>query len=93
MQYAENAPQNEPWVRVGVGFSTKSGNGFNIEIGNKAPKERGSEEMVETVKSLTLEPGDELYLGVATKRDGSTVTTKNGATVYRLMLKPKRDQK
>ena len=92
LSYTEDAPKNNPWVRVGVGFTTKSGNGFNIEIGNKAPKERGSKEYVETVKSLNLEPGDQLYLGIATDREGKTVTTKNGATVYRLMLKPRQEE-
>lgn len=91
ISYTENAPKTDPWVRVGSGFSTKAGNGFNIIIGNQVPKERGSKELVETVEKLELKPGDELYLGQATDRDGKVVTTKNGATVYRLQLKPKRD--
>ena len=91
LQFAENSPQTEPWIRVGTGFSTKKGNGFNLIIGNQVPKERGSKEMVETVKQLTLKPGDGLYLGVATNKDGEVVKTKNGATVYRLSLKPRED--
>lgn len=90
LQFAEDAPRTQPWVRVGTGFSTRANNGFNLVIGNKIPKEQGSRELVETVKSLTLEPGDELYLGEATGRDGKLITTKNGATVYRLSLKPAR---
>lgn len=91
IQFAEGSPKSEPWVRVGAGFSTRKGNGFNIVIGNRVPKERGSQEMIETVKSLTLEPGAELYLGEATDKEGKVVTTKNGATVYRLSLKPPRE--
>jgi len=92
IEFAQDAPKTDPWVRVGSGFSTKAGNGFNLVIGNQVPKERGSKELVETVKTLTLTPGDELYLGEATDRDGKVVTTKNGATVYRLQLKPRREQ-
>ena len=91
MNFTEGAPQTEPWIRVGSGFSTRAGNGFNLVIGNKRPKERGSNEMVETVESLVLKPGDELYLGEATDKDGKVVKTKNGATVYRLSLKPARE--
>jgi len=92
INFTENAPKNDPWVRVGSGFSTKAGNGFNLVIGNQVPKERGSKELVETVESLELKVGDELYLGEATDKDGKVVTTKNGATVYRLSLKPRREQ-
>lgn len=92
MNFTQDSPKSDPWVRVGSGFSTKAGNGFNIVIGNKVPKERGSKELIETVESLVLKPEDELYLGEATDRDGKVVTTKNGATVYRLQLKPKREQ-
>jgi hypothetical protein len=90
INFTQEAPKNDPWVRIGSGFSTKKGNGFNITIGNQVPKERGSKELVETVDSITLKPGDELYLGEATGKDGRVVTTKNGATVYRLQLKPAR---
>lgn len=92
MNFAEGSPKSEPWVRVGSGFSTRAGNGFNLVIGNQVPKERGSKELVETVESLTLKPGDELYLGEATNKDGVVVKTKNGATVYRLSLKPERKE-
>lgn len=85
----QNIP--EPWLRVGVGFSTKKGTGFNIIIGNKMPKEQGSKEMVEQVQELNLRPGDELYLGEVTDRDGNKVKTKNGAQVYKLQLKPERE--
>lgn len=91
INFAEDAPKTDPWVRIGSGFTSKKGNGFNLVIGNKRPKERGSDELVETVGSITLRPGDELYLGEATDRDGKVVTTKNGATVYRLQLKPRRE--
>ena len=91
LQFAEGSPKSEPWVRVGVGFSTRKGNGFNLIIGNKVPVEPGSKELVETVKSLTLEPGAELYLGEATGKDGNAITTKNGVAVYRLSLKPFRE--
>lgn len=92
LQFAEDSPKSAPWPRVGSGFSTKKGNGFNLVIGNQVPKERGSSELVETVKELNLVPGAELYLGEATDRDGKVVITKNGATVYRLSLKPPREQ-
>lgn len=92
LQFTEDSPKSEPWVRVGSGFSTRKGNGFNIVIGNMVPKERGSKELIETVKSLMLKPGSELYLGEATNKDGKVVTTKNGATVYRLSLKPPREE-
>ena len=92
MNFAQDAPKTDPWIRVGSGFSTKKGNGFNLVIGNQVPKERGSKELIETVESLVLKPGDELYLGEATDKDGKVVVTKNGATVYRLQLKPKREQ-
>ena len=92
IKFAEEAPKSEPWVRVGSGFSAKNGNGFNIVIGNEVPKERGSKEMVETVEEITLKPGDSLYLGIATDKDGKVVTTKNGATVYRLSLKPRQEK-
>lgn len=91
MNFTEGSPKTEPWVRVGSGFSTKAGNGFNLVIGNKVPVERGSKELTETVESLTLKPGDELYLGEATDKDKNVVKTKNGATVYRLSLKPARE--
>jgi len=90
IKFTEDAPQSEPWIRVGSGFTTKAGTGFNIVIGNKVPVERGSKELKETVESLTLKPDDELYLGEAIGRDGKVVVTKNGATVYRLQLKPRR---
>ncbi len=92
IKFAEDAPKTEPWVRVGSGFSTKANNGFNLVIGNKVPVERGSKELKETVDTLTLKPDDELYLGEATDRDGKVVVTKNGATVYRLSLKPRREK-
>jgi uncharacterized protein YneR len=92
IQFAESAPKTEPWIRVGSGFSAKNGNGFNLVIGNEVPKERGSKELIETVETITLKPGDELYLGEATDRDGKVVKTKNGATVYRLSLKPRREK-
>lgn len=88
INFTQEAPKSEPWVRIGSGFTTKKGNGFNITIGNQVPKERGSKEMVETVESVTLKPGDTLYLGEATDKDGKIVKTKNGSTVYRLQLKP-----
>lgn len=88
INFAQDAPKTEPWVRIGTGFTTKSGKGFNIVIGNEVPKERGSKEMVETVDNVVLKPGDSLYLGEATDRDGKVVITKNGSTVYRLQLKP-----
>jgi len=91
IEFAEDAPKSAPWIRVGSGFSTKANNGFNLVIGNKVPVERGSKELKETVKSLTLKPDDELYLGEATDRDGKVVKTRNGATVYRLSLKPRRE--
>jgi len=92
IKFAENAPQSEPWIKIGSGFSAKNGNGFNLVIGNEVPKERGSKEMVETVEEITLKPGDSLYLGVAKDRDGNLVSTKNGAQVYRLSLKPRQEQ-
>lgn len=92
INFTQEAPKNDPWIRIGSGFSTKKGNGFNITIGNQVPKERGSKELVETVDSITLKPGDELYLGEATDKSGKVVTTKNGATVYRLQLKPARTE-
>lgn len=92
INFTEDAPKNEPWVRVGSGFSTQKGDGFNIVIGNKAPVERGSDELVETVKDLTLLPEDELYLGEAKDKAGNVVKTKKGATVYRLMIKPRKNK-
>ena len=92
IQFTEDSPKSEPWIRVGSGFSTLKGNGFNLVIGNEVPVERGSSELKETIKELVLRPGDELYLGEATNKDGKVVTTKKGATVYRLQLKPRRDK-
>lgn len=90
INFTEQAPQSEPWIKIGSGFSSKSGKGFNIVIGNQVPKERGSKELVETVDSVELRPGDELYLGEATDREGKVVHTKTGGTVYRLQVKPRR---
>ena len=91
IKFTEDSPRTEPWVRVGSGFSTKNENGFNIVIGNQVPKERGSKELVETVEELNLKAGDSLYLGIATDKAGNVVKTKNGATVYRLSLKPREE--
>ena len=91
IKFTEDAPQSEPWVRVGTAFSAKSGKGFNIVIGNKRPVERGSDELKETVEELNLQPGDELFLGEATDREGKPVKTAKGAKVYRLMLKPRKE--
>lgn len=90
INFTQEAPKNDPWIKVGAGFAAKSGKGFNIVIGNQVPKEKGSKEMIETVESINLKPGDELYLGIATDRDGKEVKTKTGGNVYRLQLKPAR---
>jgi len=92
IKFAEAAPKTEPWIKVGSGFSAKNGTGFNLVIGNQVPKERGSKELVETVDTVTLSVGDELYLAEATDRDGKVVKTKTGSTVYRLSLKPRREK-
>lgn len=93
IQFTQEAPKNDlPWIKIGSGFEAKSGKGFNIVIGNKVPKERGSKEYVETVESVTLKADDELYLGVATDKEGKAVVTKTGAAVYRLQLKPARTE-
>ena len=92
IKFTQDSPKTEPWIRVGSGFTTKAGNGFNITIGNQVPKEKGSKELVETVEELNLRAGDSLYLGIATNKDGQPVVTKNGATVYRLSLKPREEQ-
>jgi hypothetical protein len=93
IQFTQEAPKNDlPWIRIGSGFEAKSGKGFNIVIGNKVPKKRGSKEYIETVDTITLRPDDELYLGIAIDKEGKAVVTKNGAAVYRLQLKPVRTE-
>ena len=92
IKFAEDAPKSEPWIQIGTGFTTKSGKGFNIVIGNEVPVEKGSKELKETLESVTLQPGDELYLGEKTGRDGQPIVCKNGSSVYRLQLKPRREE-
>lgn len=90
MSFAQEAPKTEPWVRVGSAFTAKNGEGFNILIGNKIKKDfndpNGKYE--ETVKELVLIPGSKLYMSPAKGKDGNLITTKHGAQVYRLTLKP-----
>lgn len=95
LQFTEQAPEKEkPWDTIGSGFTTKSGNGFNIIIGSKVRKDRNDpkSELIETVDKVTLVPEDRLYLGVATGRDGQPIVTKNGATLYRLKLQPRKEE-
>ena len=92
INFTQEAPKTEPWIKIGSGFSSKSGKGFNIVIGNQVPKERGSKELIETVDNVVLTPGDELYLGEATDKEGKLVKTKTGSTVYRLQVKPRRPE-
>lgn len=92
IQFATDAPRKEPWIRIGSGFSTKSKKGINVVFGNKIPKEKGSDEMIETVKKLTFQPNDQLLIQEATDMDGKVVIAKNGATVYRVLLKPRDDK-
>lgn len=88
MSFAQEAPQAEPWIRIGTAFEAKNGSGFNVIIGNKVPKAAGSSEMVETVDVVKLIPNSQLYIAPATKKDKSLVKTKDGKQVYRVSLKP-----
>lgn len=90
MSFAQEAPKSEPWVRVGSAFAAKNGEGFNILIGNKVRENFNdpNSEYKETVKELVLIPGSQLYMSPAKGKDGNLITTKNGAQVYRLTLKP-----
>ena len=92
MSFAEETPKQEPWLRIGTAFEAKNGEGFNVVIGNKIPKEKGSKEMIEQVKEVTLIPNSQLYIAPATNRDKALVKTKAGKQVYRVLLKPFQEQ-
>ena len=88
MSFSQETPKQEPWLRIGTAFEAKNGEGFNVLIGNKIPKEQGSKEMVEQVKEVTLVPNSQLYIAPATNKDKQLVKTKAGKQVYRVLLKP-----
>lgn len=92
IKFAEEVPETKPWPRIGTAFSTKSGVGLNIVIGNKIRKE-GSEELVETVEEVNLRVGDSLFVTPLKGKDGGQVVTQKGAKMYRVLVKPREDEK